>query len=85
MDSGVVHHPESLTPSPPGSAFNSETAMQKAKRNVEKYYAVVGVLEEMNKTLAVLEHYSPRFFAGAAEIYQGEAQCVNRCLRWSPW
>ncbi|XP_037075920.1 heparan sulfate 2-O-sulfotransferase pipe-like [Pollicipes pollicipes] len=54
------------------SAFNSEVAMQKAKRNVEKYYAVVGVLEEMNKTLAVLEHYIPRFFAGAAEIYHEE-------------
>ncbi|KAF0296222.1 Heparan sulfate 2-O-sulfotransferase pipe [Amphibalanus amphitrite] len=59
------------------SAFNSEVAMQKAKRNVEKYYAVVGVLEEMNKTLTVLEHYIPRFFAGASDIYQEEKRLSN--------
>jgi len=62
------------------SAFNSEVAMQKAKQNVEKYYAVVGVLEEMNKTLAVLEAYIPRFFTGAAEIYHEEKRlsAVNK-------
>ena len=36
---------------------------------MEKYYAVVGVLEELNKTLTVLEHYVPRFFKGAKDIY----------------
>ena len=40
-----------------------------AKENVEKHYAVVGVLEELNKTLTVLEHYVPRFFNGAKDIY----------------
>ena len=34
--------------------------MKKAMYNVEKNYAVVGVLEDMNKTLTVLEHYVPR-------------------------
>lgn len=43
--------------------------MQKAKENVEKYYAVVGVLEELNMTLTVLEHYLPKFFAGALDVY----------------
>lgn len=37
--------------------------------NVEKYYPVVGVLEELNSTLAVLENKIPRFFKGIQEIY----------------
>ena len=49
--------------------FNTEIALRKAKENVEKHYAVVGVLEEMNKTLTVLEHYVPRYFKGAKDIY----------------
>lgn len=43
--------------------------MKRAKENVEKSYAVVGVLEELNKTLTVLEHYVPRFFKGALDTY----------------
>jgi len=46
--------------------------MQKAKENVEKHYAVVGILEEINMTLTVLEHYIPRFFKGAKKLYWGE-------------
>ena len=49
--------------------FNTERALNLAKENVEKHYAVVGVLEEMNKTLTVLEHYVPRFFKGAQDVY----------------
>ena len=52
--------------------FNTEIAMRKAKENVEKHYAVVGVLEELNKTLTVLEHYVPRFFKGAKDVYWSE-------------
>ena len=37
--------------------------------NVESHYAVVGVLEDLNKTLTVLEHYVPRFFKGALNTY----------------
>ena len=51
------------------SGLNTEIALRKAKENVEKHYAVVGVLEELNKTLTVLEHYVPRFFKGAKDIY----------------
>ena len=40
--------------------------------NVEKHYSVVGVLEEYEKTLKVLEHYLPRFFKGALDLYQSE-------------
>ena len=46
--------------------------MRKAKENVEKHYAVVGLLEDLNKTLTVLEHYVPRFFKGALKTYWGE-------------
>lgn len=53
--------------------FNTEGALERAKRAVEENYAVVGVLEEMNTTLAVLEHYVPRFFEGASDVY------------WSKW
>ena len=51
------------------SGFNTEIAMKKAMENVEKHYAVVGILEELNKTLTVLEHYVPRFFKGALNTY----------------
>ena len=46
--------------------------MKKAKENVEKYYAVIGLLEELNKTLTVLEHYVPVFFKGALDTYYSE-------------
>ena len=58
--------------SPFPRGFNTEIAMRKAKENVEKHYAVVGVLEELNKTLTVLEHYVPRFFKGAKDVYWSE-------------
>jgi hypothetical protein len=45
--------------------------MQRAKRNVEEHYAVVGILEEMDLTLQVLENYVPRFFSGATKLYYG--------------
>lgn len=58
--------------------FNSKAAIAKAKENVEKYYAVVGVLEDLNKTLTVLEHFVPRFFAGAVKTYWETSSTVNR-------
>lgn len=59
------HHPECLP-------FNTEGALERAKRAVERNYAVVGVLEELNTTLTVLENYVPRFFKGASKIYWDE-------------
>ncbi|KAH8373489.1 hypothetical protein KR009_011076 [Drosophila setifemur] len=49
--------------------FNSEMAMQKAKRTVESEYAVVGTWEDTNITLSVLEAYIPRFFRNAKVAY----------------
>lgn len=40
-----------------------------AKFNIERYYSVVGVLERMDQTLAVLENYVPKFFSGVTQIY----------------
>lgn len=44
-------------------------ALERAKFAVEQQYAVVGVLEDLNTTLSVLEKYVPRFFEGVRDIY----------------
>ena len=40
-----------------------------AKRNVEKYYAVVGVAEDMKKSMIVFENYIPKYFNNAMRFY----------------
>ena len=50
--------------------FEGEKALQRAKDNVQKYYASVAVLEEMNKSLYVFENYIPRFFRNARKFYE---------------
>ena len=44
-------------------------ALEQAKQNMERYYSVVGVLEELNQTLSVLEHLMPQFFDGVTQLY----------------
>lgn len=58
------------------SVPGSRWALQRAKFIIEHEYAVVGILERMNQTLAVLERYIPRFFSGAQHTYydQGYAR-----------
>ena len=51
------------------SVPRSKWALQRAKLIIEHEYAVVGVLDNMNVTLQVLENYVPRFFNGASKIY----------------
>ncbi|XP_059470864.1 heparan sulfate 2-O-sulfotransferase pipe [Neocloeon triangulifer] len=65
-------HGEECTP------FNTEGALQRAKAAVERHYAVVGVLEEFNKTLSVFEHYIPRFFSGASQVYWDSAHSLSK-------
>ncbi|GLG99529.1 Heparan sulfate 2-O-sulfotransferase pipe [Gryllus bimaculatus] len=65
-------HSDSCTP------FNTIGALQLAKRAVEQHYAVVGVLEDLNTTLTVFEHYVPRFFQGASEVYWEVKDLVRR-------
>lgn len=52
--------------------FNTVGALERAKLAVEKHYAVVGVLEDINTTLTVLENYIPQFFRGATDVYYGK-------------
>lgn len=52
--------------------FNSKVVVQRAKHNVENFYAVVGSWEDTNVTLSVLEAYIPKFFRGASGIYHCE-------------
>ncbi|KAK7867172.1 hypothetical protein R5R35_008369 [Gryllus longicercus] len=68
-------HSDSCTP------FNTIGALQLAKRAVEQHYAVVGVLEDLNTTLTVFEHYVPRFFQGASEVYWDEVDRFTRINR----
>lgn len=49
--------------------FNTKKSFERAKAVVESEFSVVGVLEDLNTTLAVFEKYIPRFFEGASEIY----------------
>ncbi|XP_067647744.1 heparan sulfate 2-O-sulfotransferase pipe isoform X7 [Eurosta solidaginis] len=58
--------------------FNSQTATQIAKRNIETEYAVVGSWEDTNITLAVLERYIPRFFRGATEVFYSDPQRFHK-------
>ena len=44
--------------------FNGARALAAAKENVDRHYAVVGVIEELNKTLEVMEAFMPGVFAG---------------------
>ncbi|KAG1699650.1 Heparan sulfate 2-O-sulfotransferase 1 [Nymphon striatum] len=53
-------------------------ALNKAKYNIENHYAVVGVLEEMNKTLVVLEKYIPSYFSGASSVYKPKSKSFHR-------
>lgn len=50
--------------------LNNQWAFDTAKQNVEKYYQVVGVLEELNTTLDVLEGQIPQFFKRAKITYE---------------
>lgn len=56
-------------------------ALERAKRAVEQHYAVVGILEDLNSTLTVLEHYVPRFFRGASNVYWGKLSHPSSALR----
>ncbi|KAL0271532.1 UNVERIFIED_CONTAM: hypothetical protein PYX00_008596 [Menopon gallinae] len=68
-------HSDACTP------FNTEGALEKAKRAVEQHYAVVGVLEDLNSTLTVLENYIPRFFEGASQVFRDEVDRFTRINR----
>lgn len=50
--------------------IGSVEALQAAKYNLEKHYAVVGLASDLEMSLAVMESYLPRYFSGAVSIYR---------------
>ena len=65
------HHPEC-------SKLGSKIALQLAKHNVDHNFAVVGVLEHLNETMAVLEDKLPKFFTGAQEYYNNLSKSSSK-------
>lgn len=53
-------------------------ALEQAKRNADLFFPVVGVLEELNTTLALLEHKLPSFFAGASHLFYDQLKEPHR-------
>lgn len=48
----------------------SEWALEKAKQNVLEHYLLVGVLEELEDVLLLLERLLPHFFFDVLNIYK---------------
>ena len=57
--------------------FNNPEALQIAKKNVERHYAVVGITENMNMTLTVAEKKMPQYFRGAKKIYFNDPKVIQ--------
>ncbi|XP_066286643.1 uronyl 2-sulfotransferase-like [Branchiostoma lanceolatum] len=55
----------------------SQMAVERAKENIRRHYAVVGVLEEFSSFLKVLEVVMPQFFRGAQDTWQDLNQQTN--------
>lgn len=53
-------------------SFNSKTALNIAKQNVEQFYSVVGVLEQLDKSIDIIEAYIPKFYKSAKKIFQAQ-------------
>ncbi len=51
------------------STARSQTALKRAMANIEAWYPVMGVLEDLESTLFALEFAVPRFFKGVTDIY----------------
>lgn len=60
------------------SLVQATWALERAKENIERSYTVVGVLEDMNATLSLLEKTLPRFFAGAQKVFADLGLHQNR-------
>ena len=56
---------------------NSRWALMQAIENVEQHYPVVGVLEEMDSTLRVMQAVMPRFFSGIYDKFGGDQTCKD--------
>lgn len=56
----------------------SRRALLRAIYNVEKNFLVVGILEEFELTLKVLERMLPRYFSGAEKLYRTPGKTLSR-------
>ncbi|XP_018021514.1 heparan sulfate 2-O-sulfotransferase 1 [Hyalella azteca] len=60
----------------------SEWALQQAKHNLVAHYLLVGITEEMESFVALLEGALPRVFHGALQLYQrGNKSHLRRTVR----
>jgi len=50
--------------------------LQRAKAAIESAYSVVGVLEEFEESLAVMEALLPRFMANASTAYSAMRESI---------
>lgn len=50
-------------------------ALDEAKRNLQRHYFLIGVTEELNDFVEVLENVLPRFFKGAYNFFL-HSKCV---------
>ena len=48
--------------------LGNKNALQKAKYNAEKYYSVIGVLEELQLSMKLMELYLPKYFQNFANL-----------------
>lgn len=53
----------------PGCSSRSQWAVDKAKANIENSYLFVGLIEELDLSLDILENLLPRYFDNARGIY----------------
>ena len=51
--------------------------MQRAKFNVEAYYSLVGISDDLKRSFELLEVLLPQFFSGAPLIFHGDLELSN--------
>ncbi|XP_043219557.1 heparan sulfate 2-O-sulfotransferase pipe-like isoform X2 [Amphibalanus amphitrite] len=49
--------------------FNNRVALQRALENLEKKYAVVGILETLDRSLQVFQAFVPMYFRNAVKLF----------------
>ena len=54
--------------------LNNRAALERAKNNIERYFKVVGILEDFELSLKVMETALPKFFNGAAKMYSNSSK-----------
>ncbi len=65
----VIFQPHLCGYSQDCSTTGSKTALKQAKANIDEWYPVVGVLEDLNSTFLALEFILPKFFWGIRDTY----------------